>query len=168
MIIEKPRRKDLIHMKNKWVLSIKTSLPDVCRSSDDLKTTFFVYESFEEARAHFREKVRGLAFSKNSLFSDGNIALFSEYIQHSREDFDDDFDEDESPKDLLTPKKLENIQNAFFESFSGNNASFDISEGFYSDGMISANIGDDAVCIRGDWEGPCNGYNPYIKPFFSI
>ena len=55
-------------MDNKWVLSIKTSQPDVCRSKDDLKTAFYVYDSFEEARAAFRDAVRRYAFEENAMF----------------------------------------------------------------------------------------------------
>lgn len=51
-------------MKEVWVLSVKTSLPEVCENSNDLETNFLVFESFEKGRDEFRKIVKESAFLK--------------------------------------------------------------------------------------------------------
>ena len=43
-------------MKNIWVLSVKTSLPNTCYNEDDLVTELFAFESFDSAKDAFYEK----------------------------------------------------------------------------------------------------------------
>ena len=49
-------------MKNTWVLSIRTSLPDVCESHGDLQTSIYTFDSFEEARTALRKVLKKYAF----------------------------------------------------------------------------------------------------------
>ena len=87
-------------MKNTWVLSIKTSLPKVCESHGDLKTSIYTFDSFDEARAALRKALKKYAFSKNSMFDrKGNIIYFHKYIADLA--YDDDMDEYD---DFLSPK----------------------------------------------------------------
>ena len=64
-------------MSKIWILSVKTSLPNVCESPLDLTTTITAYDSFEKARDALRRVVKGYAFSENSLFDgDGRLTYF--------------------------------------------------------------------------------------------
>ena len=68
-------------MKNTWVLSIKTSLPEVCENRGDLQTSIYTFDSFDEARTALRKALKKYAFSKNSMFDGkGNIIYFHKYI----------------------------------------------------------------------------------------
>lgn len=100
-------------MKNTWVLSIRTSLPEVCESHGDLQTSIYAFDSFEEARTALRKVLKKYAFSKNSMFDgNGNIIYFKEevddYVEWDRiydneEEFDDNEefgDEDYSSDDF--------------------------------------------------------------------
>lgn len=79
-------------MKNTWVLSIRTSLPEVCESHGDLKTSIYTFDSFEEARTALRKVLKKYAFSENSMFDGkGNIIYFHNYIADLA--YDDDTDE---------------------------------------------------------------------------
>ena len=35
-------------MNNTWVLSIRTSLPEVCRNAGELKTNIYTFDCFDE------------------------------------------------------------------------------------------------------------------------
>ena len=68
-------------MKNTWVLSIRTSLPEICESHGDLHTSIYTFDSFEEARTALRKVLKKYAFSENSMFDGkGNIIYFHNYI----------------------------------------------------------------------------------------
>ena len=87
-------------MKNTWVLSIRTSLPEVCESHGDLQTSIYTFDSFEEARTALRKVLKKYAFSENSMFDGkGNIIYFHKYITDLA--YDDDMDE---YGDFLSPK----------------------------------------------------------------
>ena len=66
---------------SQWVLSIKTSLPNVCRSPEDLKTSIWVYDSFEEGKEALLNKLRefyipdeeGFIFLDNLLLKKSRI-----------------------------------------------------------------------------------------------
>ena len=50
-------------MKEIWVLSVRTSLPETCERIWDHEPEIFAFDSFEKARAAFRTKIKELAFS---------------------------------------------------------------------------------------------------------
>ena len=152
-------------MKNTWVLSIRTSLPEVCVSAGKLKTHVFTFESFEDARTALRKALKKYAFSENSMFDEkGNIIYFHKYIADLA--YDDDMDEYD---DFLSPKKLRAVERALKNIFKGKDIVPKIKEGFYTDYMIAYTYENGEVSFRGDDDGPCNGYTPVLKTnMFSI
>lgn len=146
-------------MKEIWVLSVRTSLPDECCSKADLKTSFSAFETFEEARKAMRDTIKGFAFSKNTMFDgDGRITALDKYIGYMYEDGEDE----ECCEDFLTSGILLKIQNAFYSIFNGENVVLDIYENEYEDGMIALNYDGESVLCYGSDDGPYNGYDPYI------
>ena len=73
-------------MNEIWVLSIRTSLPKVCKSPDDFKMTVSAYDSFEKAKTAMREEINKYAFAKNAMFNGaGQIKLLKSYIKEMGE-----------------------------------------------------------------------------------
>ncbi len=134
---------------SKWVLSVVTSLPEVCESKDDLKTSFYVFDDFNEARKAMRDKIRSFAFGENAMFDGkGNILMMLDFSEFLYEDY---------PAQILT--------DCFRKAFEGKNVSI---EGIPDDedeqswAFIIKRRGD-TVLIEGAGEGPENGYDPFIK-----
>ena len=146
-------------MKNTWVLSIRTSLPEICESHGDLHTSIYTFDSFEEARAALRKVLKKYAFSENSMFDGkGNIIYFHKYITDLA--YDDDMDE---YGDFLSPKKLRAVERALKNIFKGNDIVPKIKEGFHTDYMIAYTYKNGEISFRGDDDGPCNGYAPVLR-----
>ena len=98
-------------MNEIWVLSVRTSLPKVSVTFADMNLEMQCFESFEKARAEFREKVKSFAFTKNAMFDgNGRITHLAEYLD--REDCDDEDDDG-----VLTAKRLNKIQAALACAF---------------------------------------------------
>ena len=156
-------------MKNTWVLSIRTSLPDVCESAGEMKTHVFTFESFEDARAALRKALKKYAFSKNSMFDGrGQIVHLLKY-------FDDpsliDWDGEEIyyDGDYLDITNLDAMESAVNKIFKGEDVVPKIKEGFYTDHTIAHTYENGEVSFRGDGDGPYNGYTPVLKTnMFSI
>ena len=150
-------------MKNTWVLSIRTSLPEICESHGDLQTSIYTFDSFEEARMALRKVLKKYAFSENSMFDGkGHIVHLRNYI------FDltcDDVDEDDIYycDDYLDPTHLVAIENAFKSVFEGEDVVPQLKEGFYTDYMIAYTYKNGEISFRGDDDGPCNGYAPVLR-----
>ena len=145
-------------MKNTWVLSIRTSLPEVCESHG-VQTSIYTFNSFEEARSALRKVLKKYAFSENSMFDGkGNIIYLHKYIADLA--YDDDMDE---YGDFLSPKKLKTVERALKNIFNGNDIVPKIKEGFHTDYMIAYTYGNGEISFRGDDDGPCNGYTPVLK-----
>ena len=146
-------------MKNTWVLSIRTSLPEVCESHGDLQTSIYTFDSFEEARSALRKVLKKYTFSENSMFDGkGNIIYFHKYITDLA--YDDDMDEYD---DFLSPKKLRAVERALKNIFKGKDIVPKIKEGFYTDYMIAYTYENGEVSFRGDDDGPFNGYTPVLQ-----
>lgn len=146
-------------MKEIWVLSVKTSLPDICFNSADMETTITGYKTFTEARDAFRRILREFAFSKNSMFDgDGNMIYLKKYLDEAWEPDADDFVD----VDMLTKDNLTEIYNALKTVFEGNE--YDISKfnDYYTDYMIAIEVKDGTMLFHGEDDGPCNGYDPDI------
>ena len=150
-------------MKNTWVLSIKTSLPEVCESAGELRTHIFTFESFEDARTALRKALKKYAFSKNSMFDGrGHIVHFLKY-------FDDpsliDWDGEEIyyDGDYLDLTNLDAMESSIHKIFEGKDIVPKIKEGFYTDHTIAYTYENGEVSFRGDDDGPCNGYTPVLK-----
>ena len=147
-------------MKNTWVLSIKTSLPEACESHGDLKTSIYTFDSFEDARTALRKALKKYAFSKNSMFDGkGNIVHLHSYIENATDDEDEDYYDD----DFLTAKKLRAAERALKNIFKGNDIVPKIKEGFHTDYMIAYTYKNGEISFRGDDDGPCNGYAPVLR-----
>ena len=144
-------------MKEIWVLSIKTSLPDVCESSKDLKCEMFAFETFEKARDAFREKLKGYGFSKNTMFDGkGKLRLFTQYIKEmDKEDFEDE--------EISPYKAFSTVNEALTAMIAGENAPLNLPNGSYTDYSIAVDVEDGSVFFYGDDDGPYNGYDPKLQ-----
>lgn len=144
-------------MKEVWVLSVKTSLPDVCWNSMDLKTTFSAFDSFEKGREAMRKVLRDLAFSKNSMFDgNGNIIHFKKYLEDM---CDEEYIDD---GEVLDKNRLSYVSDSFREAFSGKDIYFEMENAYCTDWMIAIESGVGEVYFHGEDDGPCNGYDPDI------
>lgn len=147
-------------MNEIWVLTVRTSLPKVCESANDLKLTVSAYDNFEKARAAMRAAIKELAFAKNAMFNGaGQIKLLKRYIKENM----DEPGEGEDLDGVLTPKILTDVQDALKKAFSGEDAAHGIKCGKYTDWMIAVNVKKDSIRFCGDDDGPCNGVNPALS-----
>lgn len=147
-------------MKEIWTLSIKTSLPNLCKTPADLKLSIYVYESFERAKRAFYEKMKEIAFKENCLFDgNGKIKELNYYTQVSYESEDEE--EDESIG-ILTVKALNDFQNKLSLSLKGETTKLNLCNGKYCDSMLSLVLSNDSVTVFGDEEGPINGCDAFI------
>lgn len=145
----------VLNMKKLWVLSIRTSLPEECFTRANLKTTFSAFETFEDAKNAMRDALKGFAFSENTMFNgNGKIIALEKYIAEMG-----DYNYEET---LLTRDILSKIKDSLFEIINGEDMSLDIEKGEYTDYMISLNYDDKGITMWGDYDGPINGYDPYI------
>lgn len=137
-----------------WVLSVKTSLPEVSYGIENLKSTVTCYDTFEKARDAMRKILKEYAFSENEMFDgEGNIISFDDYIS----DLDDDVYEG-----CLKKEEMTKIQNALKNALSGKDTILDIAEGKYTDLFVTEVISDNSIRIFGDSEGPINGCDPVL------
>lgn len=142
-------------MKKLWVLSIRTSLPNACITKADLQTSFSAFETFEDAKKAMRDAIKGFAFSGNTMFNgNGKIIALEKYIAEMG-----DYNYEET---LLTRDIMSKVQDYLFAIIKGEDTILDIEEGEYTDYMITFNYDDNAIKSYGDYDGPCNGYDPYI------
>lgn len=140
-------------MKSNWVLTVRTSLPEVCENNDDLKTTSYVFGSFEKARDATRKVLKNLASEDNSMVDeDGNLIYLREFL-------DEVTDEECEEREIL-----EQIHLALRDIFMGKDAALDIEEDEYTDcAWITFCYEDGALKLFGDYDGPVNGYDPHIR-----
>ena len=145
-------------MKEVCVLSVRTSLPKVCMNSNDLETNFMVFESFEKGRDEFRKIVKEYAFSENAMFDGkGYISNLKRYADEMMdEDFEDDFE-------CLDKKRIYYILEALSDAFDGKDFEFEMEAEYTTDWFIAIESNPGNILIRGEDDGPCNGYDPYIK-----
>ena len=143
-------------MKDTWVVSIKTSLPNTCYNAKDLKTEIYAFDSFEEARAATRSILKKLAFGEeNAMFDgNGNMIYLREYVDDA---YDEEIDGEPSYKAVL-----ESVYGLLVDIFAGKDAMPEIEEN-YCDGMIAYEYTDGMIDFCGEEDGPYNGYDPIIK-----
>ena len=150
-------------MKEIWVLSVKTSLPYECVSKDMLGTTFSAFETFSDARNAMRDTMKKLAFSKNAMFDgEGKIIHLNNYINDMEEPADADEDEYEED-DFLSKSIMIKIQDALLKLFKVEDTDFALKGCDYTNFMISVTQSFSDIEIVGEYDGPCNGYEPYIS-----
>lgn len=147
-------------MSKVWVLSVKTSLPNVCEGPLNLTLTTSAYDSFEKARAALRKLLKGYAFTKNSMFDgDGHLTYFMEFIGDcltAEEGFGEGY---------LAQEDLEYVADSLRAAFAGEDVDFEMAEDHYDDGCYltaEADYEAGSFTLVGDYEGPCNGINPTI------
>lgn len=143
-------------MKETWVLSIRTSLPNTCYNARDLKTEIYAFDSFEAARAATRNLLKKLAFGEeNAMFDgNGNMIYLREYVDDA---YDEEIDGEPSCKAVL-----EAFYALFLDVLAGKNVVFNIEES-YSDGLIAYEYSDGMIDFCGEYDGPINGYDPILK-----
>lgn len=108
------------------------------------------FADFDTAKKAFRERIKRIAETDSSMFENGMIKNFKEYL------YDTEFEE-------INTDDLSDMLTQFF-----NDTTFEISAGEMdnmeeTDYMVAIQIKDGELLIRGDDDGPCNGVNPYIK-----
>lgn len=179
-------------MKNTWVLSIRTSLPEVCESHGDLQTSIYTFDSFEEARTALRKVLKKYAFSENSMFDGkGNIIYFKKEVDEFVEweekycnyaDFDDeeisdedcDFEdcdnetvdddeyEDDYYDDELTAEKLVSINENLLSIFRGEDVFPEILP--KGENLLFGYLYENGVLSTySGYDGPINGCEPVIN-----
>ena len=146
-------------MNDIWVLSIKTSLPGTFEKPEDIKTEIFAFKSFDCAKGFLRDKLKELAFSKNSMFNgNGGITHFENYISSS---WDPDKNE-EVDEWILTKPVLLQIYDLIKSILDGKDNDISKIDDSYFDAMIDVEILEGTITLNGGFEGPCNGYDPLI------
>ena len=144
-------------MKDVWVLSIRTSLPETSERIWDHEPEIFALENFEKARAAFRAKIKELAFSENAIFDGaGKLTEFDDYA-------DSLDDEDDGVSNYLNRNVLTQILKALTAAFGGADTKLEIEDGFYTDWMIAVDVEENSVNFYGYDDGPINGYEPVLK-----
>lgn len=145
-------------MKEVWVLSVKTSLPEVCMNSSGLESTYTVFESFEKGKDEFRKIVKEFAFSKNAMFDGvGNIIHLKKYADDMMdEEFVDDFE-------CLDKNRLYNVIESLRDAFDGRDFRFEMESEYTTDWFIAIESTLGNILIHGENDGPCNGVDPLIK-----
>ncbi|MBR3969078.1 MAG: hypothetical protein IKJ93_05775 [Clostridia bacterium] len=145
-------------MKEVWVLSIKTSLPEVCINSSGLECAYTVFESFEKGKKEFRKLIKEFAFSKNAMFDgEGYIIHMKKYADDMMdEEFVDDFE-------CLDKNRLYNVMESLRNAFTGKDFAFEMESEFITDWFIAIESNLNNIHIHGEDDGPCNGVDPLIK-----
>lgn len=152
-------------MKEIWILSVRTSLPNTCWDKSDLIESVESFDSFEKARTKLREVVKGFAFSENAMFdSQGSLINFEAYI----EDMDEDEEENCANNNGIEPGYITKqfyllLTEKLKKVFAGEDVKFDLPKGKYFDCFISTHIGDGTLKMNGYDDGPINGIDPRIK-----
>ena len=151
---------DYMRSQKVWVLSVQTSLPNICTSFQDLSSTVEVYESFDDAKLAFQERIKHYAFASNLIFNgDGKIKNLDTYLSEMISLRFDDYDK-KVPEDLLTPQILSRIQNSLQLAFRGEETAFDFENTRYDDGIIGVDISEHKVKFFGMDE--LIGYAPVL------
>ena len=144
-------------MKELWILSVQTSLPDTCYNHESLNKKFGAFENFADARSAMREEIKTFAFSENAMFDgDGHFLKLRDYIENMYEGEEDDGD------DVLNKAILAKVEDILHSVLSGGEAQTDLAEGRYTDWMIEVELAKDHVRFYGVDDGPYNGYNPVL------
>ena len=142
-------------MKEIWVLTVRTSLPETCERIIDMPCICTDFENFEKAKGSMRKMMNNFAFMKSAIFDgEGRITELNNYIN----DMDDDYYDDDLSKQLLIT-----IQNALIEAFAGRNTVLEIKDGSYADYMIGVDVSNNSIRFYGEDDGPDNGYDPVLQ-----
>jgi hypothetical protein len=144
-------KKGELIMKEIWVLSVRTSLPEV-RNYQAMPTQMFAYDSFPKAREAMRQLLKSYAFSENKMFDgQGNMIYMKQYMDESKAYYEPE------EGDILAEDAL---LGAFHAIFSGADTTLQLEPGVYDFGLVEVDVGDECVTFEGVDDGPINGYNP--------
>ena len=147
-----------------WTLTIKTSLPNLCYSKNDLKVTRENFNDFSEAVLKTRDLIKQLAFSSNTMFdNNGYIVEMDEYIAFREENDEDNKSKKGLPNWWMSSTLLKELRKDLHSLFEGKNVQLSISNGNYNDGFVSLQINDNAICMESYGDGRINGIIPCIK-----
>ena len=155
--------------REQWLLTIRTSLPNVCEDSRTLKPKAQTFNSFEEAKTAFRAITKHYAFSDNSMFDgNGRIKFFDKYIVSDVKEVVDYEDDPVLKKDFIEEyQALSNIADALSIALEGNDTVVklpdDKNEYRWEDCYIRLCVKPNSVNLYGVDEGPCNGIDPKLK-----
>lgn len=147
-----------------WILTVKTSLPEVCWSDDDLKTTTQKFETFENAKSALRKVLKDLAFSENAMFDgEGHLIQMESYAEECEYNENEypDAAADDSPE-WLSSKVLYALREILYKAFDGEDMKIPLNDGEYEDSSIAVQIKDGSICMSGFGCGPINGIDPRI------
>lgn len=146
-------------MKELWVLTIQTSLPETCYNHDSLKKYFYAFESFEKAREALRQEVKKFAFSENAMFDgEGRLKQLEHYIENSYEGDN----EDDEENGVLIKSVLQRMSNLLQMIFSDQDVKTDLTLGEYTDWSVAVELTENSIRFYGDDDGPINGYDPVL------
>lgn len=146
-------------MKDIWILTIQTSLPDICYNHAELKKRYYAFASFENARETLRQELKELAFSKNAMFDgNGKLIQLENYIIHA---YDTDYAE-AVHDGVLNKKMLIKITELLQDIFSGKDVTPNLYEGYFSDWNIEVRFKNNTISFRGKYMGPSDGYEPVL------
>ena len=149
-------------MNEIWVLSVKTSLPNVRHDEEMLKTDFYAFSSFEKAREALRKLLKDFAFSNNSMFDgEGNMTYLKTYLDEIKE-YEDENEELSEDDDWLNSLIAGKLLQMFHQIFRGEDCTVKLSPGVCLDAMILLEITEEAISCVGTGEGQFNGYSPLI------
>ena len=150
-------------MNECWVLTIKTSLPNTCKHHGELQTKCLAFDSFQKAKAALRERLHGLAFSRNAMFDgEGKMIHLDKYIQNSKhEDTTEEYGEF-MDNGWLIAGRLQAVQDGLTAICMGSDVDFPVEDGDYADGLLALEVYPNRVTLIGWDDGPCNGYVPLI------
>ena len=138
-------------MKDVWILSVKTTLPN----GGDMTTSLRAFADFKAAREALRKVLKKVAFARNEMFDGaGGLTMLNRYIGE-----DEDWDEEE---DFLSPRRLQKISAALEAIFRGEDVKVPLKAGDYTDYMVAVKVEEDRIAFSGDDDGPCNGYDPVL------
>ena len=141
-------------MNEKWILTVKTSLPNEAVDIEDLHIEGYVFDTFEAGKAKMLEIIKSFALSENAMFDgQGNITALKEYCQEVVDQF---ADEDEEFAD-----SFKNIMDCMRAVALGEDFK-QLDDNEVEDGEICAEFSGDKVTIFGTEDGPMNGIDPKI------
>ncbi len=153
-------------MNEVWILSVKTSLPEIYNGYDNLKEDISVYYNFENAKCELRALLKEIVTAPNSMFDDsGHIKQLNEYVNDMPKDdkeFNEKFEQIAWAK-ALSKEILMRVNNAIAASLSGEDLRLGIKDDKYTDyRTLLLKIDDNSISLRGISDGPCNDINPVI------
>ena len=147
-------------MKEIWVLTVRTSLPDMCYKRAELKMTVSAFEHFEDGRNEMREVIKSFAFSENPMFNGkGRITALDEYIDRM-----DETDKDKIYDDELTKAVLLEFHDSLLAVFNGEDTSLNMENGCsYCGDNFDFEYWSGRAAISLPFEPGINGCDPHIS-----